>query len=403
MRRIYHVARADFLQRVRSRRLLVVLAIVALFGYLVNVGQIELAYQIENGDAVTNVHGANTSAFVGLKAGMTGSMVLLFGGFYLMKGTLERDRVHDVDQLVACSTITDRTYLLGKWMSNIGLGVVILTTLGVATVINHAVHGVGPTELLTLVGPIIVLALPLSALVGAVALLFETVDRLSGTLGNIAYFFLAGFALAGLQSAEGHTPSELPLWVKSIDIMGHLAVYSLTADALHTVVPDASGVLPSFGALNGDEQMFHYSGRTWPLWIYVQRTGLFLPAIGTVLVATIPFTRRSSSTDSEGSGWLSRLGSLVPAVSQSNEVTEKTAETPTVDSMSLTRVEDRTNWSFWRLVAAEIRLAVRGHRWWWYVCAVALVVAPIGVLVRPGTSSTSVELVRGVLLPLAFI
>ncbi|WP_135806041.1 ABC transporter permease [Halorussus marinus] len=403
MRRAYHVARADFLQRVRSRRLIVVLAIVAFFGYLVNVGQIELAYQIGDGDSLKNIQGTNTAAFVGLKAGMTGSMVLLFAGFYLMKGTLNRDRVHDVDRLVASTAVPNRTYLLGKWVSNIGLGVVVLVTLALATVINHAVHGVGPTKPLALVGPVFVLALPLSALVGAVALLFETVDRLSGTLGNIGYFFLATFALAGLQSAEGRLPSELPFWVKSVDIMGHLAVYTLTADALLAVVPDASGILPSFGTLSGETQMFRYDGRPWPLWIYIQRAGLLLPAVITILVATIPFTRRPSDTGSEDSRWLSRLTTLLPAVGHSTDTNEDTSDRVPVDSMSLTNVEKRETWNFWRLVAAETRLTVRGQQWWWYIGAAAFVVAPVSILVGAGASTRSLELARRVLLPLAFV
>ena len=403
MRRVYHIGRADFLQRVRSRRLLVILAVVAFFGYLVNVGQIELAYQIERGDDLTNVAGANTASFVGLKAAMTGSMVLLFGGFYLMKGTLERDRLHKVDQLVASTPITDRAYLFGKWLSNIGLGVVILTTLGFATVINHAVHGVGPTKPLALMGPIFVIALPLSALVGAVALLFETIDRLNGTLGNIGYFFLATFALAGLQSAEGYAPNELPIFIRAVDIMGHLTVYTLTADALLAEVPDTIGVLPSFGTLSGDEQYFHYSGQPWPLWIFLQRAGLLLPAIVTVFVATIPFTRRSLTTASTGPGWLSRLGTWVSNIDRGSNTVETTTDGSTVNSISLTSVEDRTSWSFWRLVAAETRIAIRGQRWWWYGTAVVIVVTPIGLLAGSGFSSNSSELARRALLPLAFI
>ncbi|WP_256392992.1 hypothetical protein [Natronoarchaeum rubrum] len=402
MRRVYHVARADFLQRVRSRRLVVVLAIVAFFGYLVNVGQIELAYQIENGDALTNVRGANTAAFVGLKAGMTGSMVLLFGGFYLMKGAVGRDRTYNVARLVASTTVSDRTYLLGKWVSNIGLGVVVLVTLAIATVVNHVVHGVGPTKLVALVGPIFVLALPLSALVGAVAVLFESVDRLSGTLGNIGYFFLATFALAGLQSAAGQLPSEMPLWVKSVDLMGHLSVYALTADALLTAVPDAGGVLPSFGTLTGDGPTFRYEGRSWPLWVYAQRAGLVLPAIGTILVATLPFERRPSEADSRTGGWRSRLATLVPTVDRGGDATTEASDPPAVESMSLTRVETRTAWSFWRLVAAETRLAVRGRRWWWYVGTGALIVAPVAVLAT-AASGDSIDLARRVLVPLAFI
>ncbi|RLM63339.1 hypothetical protein DVK07_16710 [Halorubrum sp. Atlit-26R] len=403
MRRVYHIGRADFLQRVRSRRLLVVLAIVAFFGYLVNVGQIELAYQLDRGGDLTNVAGTNTASFVGLKAAMTGSMVLLFAGFYLMKGTLERDRLHNVDQVVASTPITDQAYLFGKWLSNIGLGIVILTTLGFATVINHAVHGVGPTKLVALVGPIFVIALPLSALVGAVVLLFETIDRLSGTLGNIGYFFLATFALAGLQSAAGYAPNELPVLVRAVDLMGHLTVYTLTADALLTEAPDAIGVLPSFGTLSGEEQIFHYGGQPWPLWIFVQRVGLLLPAIVTVFVATIPFTRRSVSTASSGTGRLSRLETWIPSIGRSSDIAETPTDGSSVDSMSLTSVEDRASWSFWRLVAVETRLAIRGQRWWWYSTAAVIIVAPIGLLAGSGLSSASSELARRVLFPFAFI
>ncbi|MFD1585803.1 ABC transporter permease [Halorientalis brevis] len=405
MRRIYHVARADFLQRVRSRRLLVVLAVVAYLGYLVNVGAIELAYQIEMGDALTNVHGANTASFVGLKAGMTAAAVLLFGGFYLMKGTLERDRQTNVDQLVGTTPVTDREFLAGKWLSNIGYGVLVLATLGFATVVNHAVHGVGPTKPLALLGPIVAFGLPLCALVGAVSLLFESVERLRGTGGNVGYLLLATVALASLASAEGTPPSELPLWIKASDLLGHVAVYTLTADPLTAAVPAADGVLPSFGLLEGD-QTFTYDGQSWPIWIYVQRAGLVLPALVVVLVAAVPFRRVRSVTSSEQTGRLSRLTALLPAVwsgRENSDPDETAADSQPVDSVSLTPVEDRSTGGFWRLVAAEVRLAVRGRRWWWYAGVAALVLVPIGTLLRGGLASSHATVTRQVLVPLAFV
>ena len=404
MRRTYHVARADFLQRVRSRRLLVVLAVVAYLGYLVNVGQIELAYQLTEGESLTNVHGVNTAAFVGLKAGMTGSMVMLFAGFYLMKGTVARDRLHDVDRVTASTTISDRSYLAGKWLSNLGLGVAVLLALGFATVANHLVHGVGPTKPLALVGPIVVLALPLAALVGAVALLFESVGRLDGTLGNVGYFFLATFTLAGIVSAEGRLPSELPVAVRAADIMGHLTVYVLTAEALLDVAPEAGGVLPSFGTLAGDQLAFRYDGRAWPAWIYVQRAALVVPAVAVLLAAAIPFERgRSTEASSNGAGRWSRVVGLLPTPGGESESSTTPDDPETVDSASLTRVEDRNASGFGRLVSAELRLAVRGRRWWWYAGALALVVAPVGLLASGGSPSLASELARGLLLPLAFV
>ncbi|MDZ5811645.1 hypothetical protein U4E84_09855 [Halorubrum sp. AD140] len=401
MNRVYHVAKADFLQRIRTRRLVIVLLIVAYLGYLVNVGQIEIAYQIQDGDSITNVAGESTSAFIGLKAGLTGATVMLFAGFYLMKGALKRDHAHNVNRLVASTAISDRRYLLGKWVSNIGLGVVILSTLAVATIVNHAVHGAGPTQPLALVGPILVLALPLTGLIAALALLFETVNRLRGTLGNIGYFFLASVALSAIMAAEGQSPNAIPLGTRALDIMGQLAVYAVTADAVVAAVPEAAGELPSFGTLSGDEQTFRYDGGPWPLWIFAQRAGLLVPAAGLLFVAAWCFNGSGSEFTAQKDRWLTRIPSVVPRLRR-----ERPREEPSVgdsiDSVTLTPVEKRDTASFWRLVTAEVRLAIRGRRWWWYAGALGLIVVPL-VRVAGSSPGASVELARGLLLPVAFI
>lgn len=401
MNRAYHVTKADFLQRIRTRRLIVVLLIVAYLGYLVNVGQIELAYQIQDGDTITNVAGENTSAFIGLKAGMTGATVMYFAGFYLMKGTLKRDHVHNVNRVVGSTTVSDQTYLFGKWVSNVGLGIVILSTLAVATIINHAVHGVGPTRPLALVGPIFVLAVPVTALISTVALLFETVNRLRGTLGNIAYFFLATILLTAILGAGGQPPTAIPLETKALDIMGHLTVYSVTADAVVAAVPDASGVLPSFGTLSGDEQTFRYDGGPWPLWIFAQRASLFVPAMGLLLAAAWLFDRGESNFTATKNGWWTRITPLFPSRG-GDRPDDENPSPDSFDSLTLTPVEERDTASFGRLVIAELRLAVRGRRWWWYAGALGLIIVPLGQLAG-GPSSGSIELARGALLPLAVI
>ncbi|AHZ23003.1 hypothetical protein C439_11363 [Haloferax mediterranei ATCC 33500] len=401
MRRLYHIARADFLERVRSRRLLVVLAVIAYIGYLVNVGQIELAYQVTDSGTITNYRGVNTAAFVGLKAGLTGSAVVLFGGFYLMKNSLERDRLHNVDQLVASTPVSDWAYLAGKWLSNIALGVVILFTLGFATIANHAIHGVGPTNPVPLLAPLLAFAFPVCLLVGAVSLFFETVKQLNGTLGNISYILLATFSLAALASAQNSLPGAVPLSTKAGDIMGHISIYDLTVDSLLTEVPNYSGGTPSIGTLDGTET-FRYDGGSWPVWIYLQRAGLSLPAAVIVLAATVLFDRTPSGKSSESAGWISRLVSVLP-FDRGDDAADDEAEPPSTSSLSLTPVKDRNAGSFTRLVAAEVRLALRGHRWWWYVGAIVLAVSPIISLVSAGPSDVEVAPFRNIVLPLAFV
>ncbi|WP_154658549.1 ABC transporter permease [Halopiger djelfimassiliensis] len=421
MRRLYHVARADFLQRIRSRRLLVALAVIAYIGFLVNVGQIELAYQIRDGDTVTYFHGEPTAEFIGMKAGLTGTLVLIFGGFYLMNNTLSRDRTHNVSQLVASTPVSDRTYILGKWLSNVALGGVIVVTLGVATIVNHAVHGVGTTDPVALLVPLIVFAIPISALVGGIALLFETIDRLNGSLGNICYLLLMATVVPiSLVAAQGLLPNELPIWVKAGDLTGQIAVYEMTANALLDAVPGYSGRPPNIGTLEGD-RTFRWEGGNWPVWVFPQRTGLIISSLLIVFVATVPFDRLQSSDPATDSGWLSRfvpslsvsgwsktkrLSQYVPSlpgIGRNNAAVEETFEQPDADSISLTPIRDRDAGGFRRLVAAELRLALRGQPWWWYVGAMALVVVPIIGLVNVGTTGGSIEPFRKQLLPIAFI
>jgi len=405
MRRIYHVARADFLQRIRSRKLVVGYAIIAFLGYLVNVGQIELAYQLGSGASVTNIGGTNTAAFVGLKAGVTGATVLLFAGFYVMNSTVARDRRHGVGRLVASTTVSDLSYLAGKWLSNIALAVVLMSVLGVATVLNHLVHGVGPTNPLPLLGPLVVFALPVAAVVAAIAVFFESVDALNGTLGNIAYFFLASFALASLSAAEGTLPSALPIWLRAVDPLGQLAVYDLTIDALLTVVPSYPGGPPSFGTLTAAQaQQFVYTGTEWPLWIFAQRIGLVLPSLA-VLVAATWFFDRAGTTGGDSRSVVSRVRTVLPGspLTDESDTDDPSAQAPPIDQLSVTPVTDRDAGTFWRLVTAELRLAVRGRRWWWYVGAAALIVGPPVSLVLGTEQSFSVEVAHRLWLPLVFV
>lgn len=402
MRQAYHIARADFLQRARSRRLVAVLAVVAYFGYLVNVGGIEIAYQIDRADGLTAIHGTNTAPFVGLKTGLTGAAVLLFGGFYLMNATITRDRRNDVGRLVASTTVSNWTYLFGKWLSNLALAIVMTVALGVAAVINHLVHGVGPTDLLAVVGPLVLFALPVGAVVGAVALLFETIDWLNGTGGNVGYIFLLVFVLAGLTAADGKLPDAVPLWVYFIDVMGQLAVYELTVNGIQATVSGYSGGPPSFGTLRASES-FVYTGRPWPWWIFLQRAWLVVPAIVMLSAATVPFDRLGSTDTIDAGGWIARLRGRILTVWSSSESTTAVTDSRPVESMTFTTVERRDRGSFLRLVAAETRLTVRGRRWWWYAIAATLVGVPLLSVVPIGESVVPSELARRLLLPLVFI
>lgn len=408
VRRVVNVARADFKQRIRSRRLLAVLALLAYLGYMVTVGDVELVYQDPTGpDSFDNYQGVNTAAWVGVKAALTGAFFLGVVGFYVFKDTLARDRSTGVGRLVATTPVRDRELLLGKWLSNVALGTVLVAVLGGATVLNHAVHGVGATNPLRIVGPPLLLAVPVAAIVGAVALLFESNRWLDGTLGNAVYFVAVisvPTVLLGTATANGVVLSP----TKYLDLFGMTAVYSATYDGVASVAPDYAGGVPSFGQIFGESETFVWTGGGWPAWVYAQRLAM-VPVGAALAVAGVAWFDRYTPTASDGSGWLPTVSLRRPAVPIGGDDTDGGADRGTdvggdVDSsahanphdVALTPVDDRDAGGFRRLYLAELRMALRGQRWWWYAGVLAVLVAGVAGSVSPSAA-------RRFLYPLALV
>lgn len=368
LRQTYHVARADFLQRTRSKRFLVVLAVIAYVGYMVNVGDISLYYQQQVGEG-EYYRGVGNAAWIGVKAGLTGAIFVATAGFYVLKSAISRDRSTGVGTLVASTCVTDRTYLLGKWASNVAVTVVMLGVLAAATIVNHAVHGVGTTSVVTLTGPIFLLGVPIGSLVGAVAIVFETTDRLDGTLGNIVYFFAALTVFSAIP-AVGIAMNPVPLAVKFVDVFGYLAVYSITSDALVEVASSYAGGPPSFGIIFGEATTFTWQGSSWPLWVYVQRVAIVALGVVVASLSAPPLfdrfdpTTRSDATDE----------ATTDGYQQEMDATATSSESLPPSDVSLTPVTERNATGFGRLLFAELRLALRPAPAWWYA-GVALVVA----------------------------
>lgn len=404
LRRVYHVARVDFLERIRSRKLVVFLAAVAYVGYLVNVGGVNLAYTaFVDGEAVQFV-GRPTAALIGLKTALIGGAVVVFGAFYLMRTGIARDRRHGHGTLVASSETSDAVYLLGKLTSNVALGGVVVATLAVAAVVNHAVHGVGGTDVLALVTPLLVLTLPVCVLVGSVALVFETVPWFDGTLGTVVHLIAGSFALTALAGVGDAPPAAVPLGTRAADLLGYLPVYEMTLSALTAEVSSYGGGLPSVGTLQG-RRTFTYRGSPWPLWVFPQRLGIVAAGVAVALATTLSFDRfrGTSGVDEEAVRRLLSVTGLAERVGDrlglgSGAPASDPDPTP-VEAVETTPVRSRENGGFLRLVRAEFRLAVRDHRWWWYAGVAATLVVPLVLLANGAGVPDSV---RGIFLALAF-
>jgi hypothetical protein len=114
LRRLYHLARADFLERVRRHSFLILLGLTVYVGYLF-VPPADAAYQtVSLGDA----RGIYNSPWMGAMFGVSISTMVALVAFYPIKNTVTRDRETQVGQIIAATPVRGPIYVLGKWLSN---------------------------------------------------------------------------------------------------------------------------------------------------------------------------------------------------------------------------------------------------------------------------------------------
>ena len=178
---------ADLRQRTRSTRFRVVALAIALStwwclppadaGYLV----------VAIGD---HHRGDYSSAWIGMVLAM---LSLLWGlvGFYLVRGTVQRDFETRVWQLLASTSMRRGSYLLAKWGAHL---VVMGALLGASLLVGLVAQWVRAEDrhidLWELVKPSLFIALPTLAMSATLAVWFDVVPVLRRTAGNVVFFFV---------------------------------------------------------------------------------------------------------------------------------------------------------------------------------------------------------------------
>lgn len=372
---LYHLLRADFLERVRRYGFLVTLALAVYLGYAVGAGQIKLW--------VGGVRGLYNSAWVGTLMALVANFFLSLVGFYVVKNAVERDRQTGVGQILATTPMSKPLYTLGKTASNFAVLLAMAAVLAVAGVAAQLVAGEETSiELWELLAPLLLLSLPALALVAAIAVLFETVPSLRGGLGNVVWFF----TWMAMMSLTAFTQGS---W----DFGG---LYLIRNDVRRKAEVVLGPIGDSFvlGSTSDESQarVFRWDGIDWTAGDVLARFCWLAAAVGVALVAAVLFDRFDPAR-----GSLSLRRKKKGGEERGEEpVEERTAPgIPLPADATLTPLPaNARSFGFFSLLKAELRLLLKGQRWWWYAVAAGLIVAG---LVAPPESG------RKFALPLAWI
>jgi len=378
-RQIYHLARADFLERVRRFSFLVVIGLALFAGYMF-VPPLSAPY---TSFVVASHRGYYNSPWVGTLFGVTAAILLSLIGFYLVKNSICRDYDTRVGQIIATTPLRKITYMAGKWLSNI---LVLSAILGVLTVIAPVMQlvraEVTQVDLMALWAPIWLMGFPALVFAAALAVLFESVAILRGGLGNIIYFFIWGPILVG-SSARSYIASGES--THAFDFAGVARIVFDIREKLSAAGVDIhKGIFGVIGPVDGNSiNRFIWDGIQWTPDIILERflwVGLGAMA---VIVSAILFNRfdpaasrvlgRSGSTLERFSRKLKRKSDPNVTVAQRNGNGIDTVDTnrSVTNLTSVNRNGLRT--SFISVVKAELLLMLKGRSWWWYICALGLI------------------------------
>lgn len=201
LRRTLAIGAADLRERMRSPRLWVVIALIALAMWW-SFPPIEADYltvSLREGE-----RGRYGSAWIGMVVALLCGTLLSLAGFYLVRGTVVRDLETRVWQLLVATPMTRGGYLVAKWLSHLAVFALVLVAVLAVGLAVQLVRGEDRTiDLVELIKPSLLLAVPSLAVTATLAVWFDLVPWLRRTAGNVVYFFLWAVLLgAGINASE---------------------------------------------------------------------------------------------------------------------------------------------------------------------------------------------------------
>lgn len=401
LRTLCCLARADFLERTRRYGTLILLG-AAVFLTYIYLPPVDADYVTFSMDGYRGVY---NSAWVAGTVTVFCVLTLTFGGFYIVKSAITLDRRTGVGQIIATTPLTKLQYILAKVLSNwlylVALAAVALLAAIVMQLARGEVLRIEPWHYLA---PYLLIVLPASACVAALAALFDSLRRLRGGLGNVLFFVLFVGGLSAMVfltflSPNASFDAEESAQATWMDPTGSLVVFrSMMLDGMEEGLGEAHGFVLGrthpelYGLPRG--ATFVYDGVSWTAPILFGRliwvcAALVLAGGTAVFFDRFDPARERSRAPKKG-------GKAQKQVSDQPVTSPTEGSLPAPETFTCLRGTGRARWStlLTRTVLSELRLMVKGSGWWWYVVAGGLSLA---ALLSPAHRT------RQIWLPLAWI
>ena len=383
LRVLYHIVRADLYERFRRYNVLIVIGLTIFLTalYLPPQGVGRLSFN------VGGYRGIYNSAWVGATVTVLTVVFMSLPGFYLVKNAISRDERTGVGQIIATTSLSKFQYIFGKVISNwvflaATAGVAMLSAMGIQLIRGEALK----ISLFGYLLPYLLLTLPMMALVAAVAVLFESIRWLRHGFGNVVFFFLflmsywvmAALTFVALPTTTGAGGPSNPLIPEPT---GALEIFRSISAAGMELIPDYQGGLDLGNPFQvyGPINTFVWNGVVWRVPSILGRLLWVGIAVGIASLAATFFDRFDPSN----------LAIRVRSELDSQLAQPSSPVTLTSIALSTTAGRGSRMSIFLHIVGSELRLMLKGQRWWWYVVALGLILV---ALILPTAESRQIVL-----------
>lgn len=151
-----------------------------------------LTWGPENGLLISGIY---NSAYVGTASALLVTTLLPLLGFYLVAGSVSRDRRSGVGAILAASPLSSLTYLTGKVIAHTAYLHLVAASSFLSGLVILFRHREGSLEPLPFILPWLLLVPPALLITAAIAVLFDVTPGLRSRGGLVIWFFVWAFCL----------------------------------------------------------------------------------------------------------------------------------------------------------------------------------------------------------------
>lgn len=118
------------------------------------------------------------------------SMIMLFVGFFLVRGRVADDIRTGIGSLIAASPVSNAVFLSSRWIGGVLYFMLLVFAGMLSVIVLQLVRGEPGIDIWAYLQTYLLIFLPLAFYVVSLALLFDSVPFLMGKLGDVLFFIL---------------------------------------------------------------------------------------------------------------------------------------------------------------------------------------------------------------------